>query len=108
MANMQRSKTRASRPAESRAKELTSRVSDRVSEGYEQVRGTIGEHPATSVFTVFALGFGVGLALGCALSSSSHPSSSWYDRAHAEKFGRRILDSIAGMVPETVAGRFHT
>ena len=108
MANTQRSKTRGGRSAESRTADMSNRVTGAVNEGYDQVRGCVTEYPASSIFTLFAVGFGVGMLVGCALSGSSQPSSTWYDRAHAEKFGRRILDSLSGMVPDAVASRLHS
>jgi hypothetical protein len=94
----------------SRQKEgLTDRVSEgydevrhRVSEGYDQVRHSVGEYPTTSVLSAFAVGFGVGIMVGYALAGSSQPTS-WYDRAHAERFGRRMLDAVSGYMPESIA-----
>jgi hypothetical protein len=105
MANVKRSQKRPNRATGSSQGEG---VSGRLTEGYERVQHTVTGYPAISVLTVFAAGFGVGLVLGCALSESSERSSSWYDRGHAEKFGRSMLDSIANMVPDALANRFRS
>jgi hypothetical protein len=105
MANVKRAKPRTNRSSDaSQAEGLTGRLG----EGYEHLQHSVAEYPGVSVMTVFVAGFGIGLVLGCALTESSQPSSSWYDRAHAEKFGRNVLDSIAGMVPEALANRFRS
>jgi hypothetical protein len=105
MANVKRAKPRTNRSAgASQSEGLTGRMS----EGYEHLQHSVAEYPAVSVMTVFAAGFGLGLVLGCALTGSSQPSSNWYDRAHSEKFGRNVLDSIAGMVPDALANRFRS
>jgi hypothetical protein len=107
MANVQRKQKAGEGARSKRTESATQGVTTRLSEGYEQARHSVAEYPATSVLTVFAVGFGIGLVVGCALAGPAEPSA-WYDRAHAEKFGRKILDSIAGMVPETLAGRLRS
>jgi hypothetical protein len=65
----------------------------------------VDDYPAASMATLFALGVGVGMAIGCSLAHREPPRESWYDSGMAERLGRRMLDAVAGVVPESIVNR---
>ena len=105
MANVQHSTRGETRSTG--AKAATEGLRERVTGGYEQARHSVAEYPTTSVVSAFAIGFGLGIVVGYALAGSSQPTA-WYDRAQAERFGRRMLESISGLITESLASRVHS
>ena len=90
------------------AGEYANRGAEYVREGYSSAAATLGEHPMTSVLMGFGLGLGVGLLLGTALAEPPRRRQ-WYefDTSQAEKVGQRVLDAIAGVLPDNVSKRLH-
>jgi hypothetical protein len=93
--------------------EMAEQASDYVSHGASRLREGMSqctrEHEGTALMVSLAAGFGVGLVLGCAIMSSvsSHRRpTSWRDRLTAEGIGRKIMDQIETMIPETLSQRF--
>jgi uncharacterized protein YjbJ (UPF0337 family) len=80
------------------------RVRDSMSEGYSAAEGYVQERPATSV--AFAFGCGVVCGIGLALLFRGRPEpSAWEQGRHtAERFGRRMRDTVAGAIPERFRG----
>jgi hypothetical protein len=44
----------------------------------------------------------VGLVIGCAIASSQSQPKTWHDRIAAEGLGRRLLERIEGMMPDSL------
>lgn len=67
--------------------------------------GLVGRYPLSSVLVVFGIGLGVGVALGSILGGPVMPRPSFGQRTElaAEQIGRRMLDAIAGVLPETLS-----
>ncbi|NQV24173.1 MAG: hypothetical protein HQ518_07370 [Rhodopirellula sp.] len=60
----------------------------------------IKERPLTSVMALFGVGLGAGVAVGCLLSKSSPGRSSM-----ADEIGRKIVESLSRVVPESFGGK---
>jgi hypothetical protein len=65
----------------------------------------VSHYPLSSVLVVFGVGLAVGVALGSILGGPDTPRPSFGQRTElaAEKLGRQMLDSIAGVLPESLA-----
>jgi hypothetical protein len=72
----------------------------------QQMTDRVVEQPLAAVLISFGVGFGLGMLLSRAFHHPE-PKTHWYDRKSAEQLGRRLLDSMAGMVPESVSKRLH-
>ena len=68
--------------------EMGNQISDYVSRGTSQVREITRDHEGTAVIVALAAGFGVGLLIGAALTSSQSRPRTWHDRIAAEGLGR--------------------
>lgn len=66
---------------------------------------TFQEYPIAATFGMFALGLGIGTAIGAMMAK---PMGFVHERSQAENIGRRILDSIADYMPESVQRRIHS
>ena len=66
----------------------------------EQFERTVGEYPAGTVLTAFGFGVGLGAALGFALAKANQPKPI---ASQAELVGRRLLDSLKDLVPDSVS-----
>jgi hypothetical protein len=64
----------------------------------EMVTDSVRQNPMGAAMVVFGLGFGIGLALGGALGESSVSRR----QQLAKSLGRRMLDSVADIMPESV------
>jgi len=60
---------------------------------------TFQEYPIAATFGMFALGLGIGTAIGALMAK---PMGFVHERTQAENLGRRVLDSIAEYMPESV------
>jgi len=69
------------------------------------VQAIVGEYPLASVLIAFGVGLGVGVALETILAEPvmARPTFGQRTELAAEKFGRQMLDAIAGVLPESVA-----
>lgn len=67
---------------------------------YNQFEETVGDNPASAVMAGFGLGLGIGVLVGCALAGSYRGGSQSYTQ-QAEHLGRRMLDSISGVIPDS-------
>ena len=67
--------------------------------------GLVSDHPLSSVLVVFGLGLGIGVAVGCILGGPVLPRPSLGQRAEraAGHVGRQMLDSIAGILPQSLS-----
>ena len=65
----------------------------------------VSHYPLSSVLVVVGLGLAVGVAVGSVLGGPVTPRPSLGQRTGlaAEKLGRRMLDSIAGVLPESIS-----
>lgn len=73
---------------------------------YGEMQECITEYPLASTMAAFGIGLGVGILLGTALAGESRPKPRhWYDLDSAEEFGRRVVDAVAGALPESIAKR---
>lgn len=67
-------------------------------------RQVIEQHPTSTALLAFGIGLGVGVCLGCMLTTSSEPPTFGQRAEHAaEKLGRQMLDALAGVLPQSVA-----
>jgi hypothetical protein len=67
--------------------------------------GLVDANPLSSVLIVFGIGLGVGVALGCMLTGPTAPRATFAQRTElaAEKFGRRMLDAMSGVLPQSLS-----
>jgi|tagenome__1003787_1003787.scaffolds.fasta_scaffold20492809_1 hypothetical protein len=86
--------------------DMAEQASDYVAEGASQVQECIREYSGTAVVVSLVAGFGIGLAIGKALSSSHSEPQTWRDRIAAEGLGRRLMDSIESIIPDALAEHF--
>lgn len=68
---------------------------------------TIENYPLSTALAVFGAGLGVGVMIGVALADTGIKYGSRRSSNTVEAFGHRILDGLAGVVPDAVADRFH-
>lgn len=71
----------------------------------QQMTDRVVEQPLAVLLISLGVGFGLGMMLGRAFRPE--PKTHWYDRKSAEQLGRRLLDSMAGMVPESISKRLY-
>ena len=73
------------------------------------VHETVDHYPISSALVVFGVGLGAGVLIGCALADSSLPSltSSRSTGNTAEAFGQRVLDGIAGIMPDAISSHLN-
>lgn len=64
----------------------------------------VREHPASAALVTFALGFGTGLGLAALLIGEQKKK---VPEGLAQRLGQQVLDSIAHVLPESVADRMH-
>jgi len=85
---------------------MAEEASDYVSEGASQVQECIRDYSGTAVVVSLVAGFGIGLAIGKALSGAHSEPQTWRDRIAAEGLGRRLMESIESMIPDALADHF--
>lgn len=68
--------------------------------------GTIEHYPLSTALVVFGAGFGLGVILGVAMADAGAQHSGRRSGNSVEAFGHRILDGLAGVVPQAIADRF--
>ena len=73
-----------------------------VGKSCEAAAHTFQEYPIAATFGMFALGLGIGTAIGALMAK---PMGFVHERSQAENLGRRVLDSIAEYMPESVQRR---
>ena len=83
----------------------TGRAQERLQHGYQSMTECVSNKPASSVLTMFGIGFGLGILVGFALGEPARPRSRWYDMRSAERLGRNVLDSIVSALPESISSR---
>ena len=71
-------------------------------EKYDDAGQIVGDHPAPSVAIAFGLGFLSGISLAVLLHHSPQESRLTQARSTAEDLGRHILDSLSGMIPDSL------
>jgi len=86
--------------------DMAEQASDYVSQGAAQVEECIREYSGTAVVVSLVAGFGIGIAIGRALSGSHHEPQTWRDRITAEGLGRRLMERIESMIPDALAEHF--
>ena len=95
----------ASRAGES-ISHMRDEMADYISHRNEQIRDLTRDHEGTSVLVALAAGFGVGLIIGCALAPGHRQSKARSYRAAAEGLGRRLMERVENIIPETLSERF--
>ena len=67
--------------------------------------GMVSHYPLPSVLVVFGLGLGIGVAVACLIAGPTPRPPSLGQRAEqaAGNFGRQMLGTIAGVLPESLA-----
>lgn len=76
-----------------------------VARAVAKAEGLVSHYPLSSVLIVFGIGLEVGVAVGSILGGPDTPLPSFGKRTElaAEKLGRQVLDSIAGVLPQSLA-----
>ena len=73
---------------------------------YGEMQECISEYPLASTLAAFGIGLGVGLLVGATIAGDTRPRARhWYDLGTAEDLGRRMLDAMAGALPDSIAKR---
>ena len=67
--------------------------------------GLVSDYPLSSVLVVVGLGLAAGVVLGSILGRSLTPTPSLGKRAElaAEQFGRRMLNAMSGVLPDSLS-----
>jgi hypothetical protein len=86
--------------------DMAEQASDYVSEGASQVQECIRDYSGTAVVVSLVAGFGIGLAIGKALSGAHSEPQTWRDRIAAEGLGRRLMESIESIIPDALSQHF--
>jgi hypothetical protein len=86
--------------------DMAEQASDYVALGASQVQECIREYSGTAVVVSLVAGFGIGLAIGKALSSAHSEPQTWRDRIAAEGLGRRLMESIESIIPDALSQHF--
>ena len=73
-----------------------------IEQGISQMEECTRDHAGAAILVSLAAGFGIGLAIGCALATPHQPKT-WRDRLSAEGIGRQMLDRLEGMIPDALA-----
>lgn len=79
----------------------------RAEKGYYRLQEQVSRHPGSSLAVGFGIGFGIGILLGVACSDAMHSrrQQRWSVGSTAERVGRQVLDSVAGILPDSVSRR---
>jgi len=85
---------------------MAEEASDYVAQGASQVQECVRDYSGTAVVVSLVAGFGIGLAIGKALSGAHSEPQTWRDRIAAEGLGRRLMDSIESIIPDALAEHF--
>jgi ElaB/YqjD/DUF883 family membrane-anchored ribosome-binding protein len=99
--------TQVAEAAEHKYGEMAEQASDYVSDVAEETQDCIRDHSGTAVMVSLIAGFGIGLLVGKAISSSREQPKSRRYRAMAEGFGSRLMERIEKMVPDALAEHFN-
>jgi len=86
--------------------DMAEQASDYVSESASEMQECIREHSGTAVIASLVAGFGIGILVGRALTSSHEEPRSRRYRSAAEGVGRRLMDRIEAMIPDALAEHF--
>jgi len=86
--------------------EMAGQASEYVSDQAEYAQECIREHSGKSVMVSLVAGFGIGLLIGRALTTSHRQPPSRRYLATAEGLGRRMMDKIEAMIPEALSEHF--
>ena len=86
--------------------DMAEQASDYVSESASDMQECIRERSGTAVAVSLVAGFGIGLLVGRALTKPQQESRSRRYRAAAEGVGRRLMDRIEAMIPDSRAEHF--
>lgn len=92
--------------ASNKVAEMRDEVADYYSQGTERFGELTRGHEGQAVLIALAAGFGVGLVIGCSLVSANRRPQSWRERVMAEGLGRKIMDRVERMMPETITEHF--
>jgi ElaB/YqjD/DUF883 family membrane-anchored ribosome-binding protein len=86
--------------------DMAAQASGYVSDQAEYAQDCIREHSGKSVMVSLVAGFGIGLLIGRALTTSNRQPPSRRYLATAEGLGRRMMDKIEAMIPEALSEHF--
>jgi hypothetical protein len=59
------------------------------------------------VVAALATGFAIGAAIGCVIAGTRQRQQTWSDRLACEGLGRRMLDRLSSMVPDSITDKIH-
>lgn len=87
---------------------LTSQLTQRVSDSREAIAASVESNPGSAVLVALGAGFGLGVLIGASLAGSSRSNSSWWDADHAERYGRRMMDSFLQALPGSLRSQLRS
>jgi hypothetical protein len=86
----------------------SNQASSYLARGNDQLREIVEDREGQAVLAACALGFGLGVAIGYAMGGPSEKERSrWTDRITAEGLGRKLLERVDQLLPESVTSRLH-
>lgn len=85
------------------AERVTDYVAEGVGEIRDRIRTTTEGREGTIVVVALAVGFGLGIALGSSLGAQQRRSRGWSDRMACESVGRRMLERLEDMLPQSLS-----
>jgi hypothetical protein len=86
--------------------DMRDEVSGYMSQGSERFGEMTRGHEGQAVLVAMAAGFGIGFVIGCALVTANRRPQTWRDRMMAEGIGRKFMDRLEHMLPDTITEHF--
>jgi lipid-binding SYLF domain-containing protein len=71
------------------------------------IRELTNKREGRVVVAALATGFAIGAAIGCVIAGSRQRQQTWSDRLACEGLGRRMLDRLSSMVPDSITDKIH-
>ena len=72
-----------------------------------RVRELTHQREGRVVIAALATGFAIGAAIGVVIAGSRQRQQTWSDRLACEGLGRRMLDRLSSMVPDSITDKLH-
>lgn len=99
------SNTVAPNPEPVEAKEASLRSA--LAETTSKIECCVKQSPRTTMLVSIGAGVGLGVVLGAMIGGSRRSqSSSWLDRATADRIGERVAANLSHWLPDSISDRF--